>query len=416
MSNNTAPAKNFGQQLTRFLHTETAAGMMLVIAAILAMIVKNSPLSDLYASFLAIEGEVRIGTLAVEKALFLWVNDGLMAVFFFLIGLELKREVLHGHLADRRQIVLPAAGAIGGVAVPAGIYIALNINNPEGAIVGWAIPTATDIAFALGVLALLGPSIPPALRVFLMTLAIIDDLVAIIIIGLFYTSGLSFVSLTSATVFLLILLTLNRCKVTALTPYILAGIALWVCVLKSGVHATLAGVLVALFIPSIKADDDVEPPLDSLIADLHPWIAFAILPLFAFVNAGVSFDGLNIGKLFDPVPLGIALGLLVGKPVGVLFFCTLAIASKTARLPANVNWGQFVGVACLCGVGFTMSLFIGGLAFAEEGTGYARIERLGMLIGSLSSALLGYLILRLSTPQKPAPPPSPFPNPDHTNA
>ncbi len=384
-----------GGQIGRFVHTESFGGLLLVAAALLAMFVKNSPLTDIYIAFLNIEGEVRFGALQVEKPLFLWVNDGLMAVFFFLIGLEIKRELLEGELSDRRQLVLPLAGAIGGVAIPALVYLALNHSDPH-AVVGWAIPTATDIAFALGVLALLGTSVPPALKIFLMTLAILDDLIAIIVIAIFYTSGLSLLSLTFAAAFLLALLAMNRMRVTNIAGYLLIGIALWVCVLKSGVHATLAGVATAFFIPAINKSDIDESPLDSLIEALHTWVAFGILPLFAFVNAGVSVEGLALSMLLEPIPLGIALGLLIGKPVGVVAFSALAIALGAAQMPKNVRWSHFLGVGFLCGIGFTMSLFIAGLAFAEGGAGYARIDRLGLLVGSIACAIIGYIILRLT--------------------
>ncbi len=384
-----------GGQIGRFARTESFGGILLVIAAVLAMVIKNSPLTDLYIAFLNIEGEVRVGALSVEKPLFLWVNDGHMAVFFFLIGLEIKREILHGHLSEIRQMVLPTAGAIGGVAIPALIYVAINAGDPQ-ALVGWAVPTATDIAFALGVLALLGTSVPPALKIFLMTLAILDDLIAIIVIALFYTSGLSLVSLLSAGFFLVVLLVLNRLRITNIAAYLLVGIALWVCVLKSGVHATLAGVVTALFIPSIKNEDDDAAPLDYLIETLHPVVAFGILPMFAFVNAGVSLEGLSVSMLLEPIPLGIALGLLVGKPVGVMAFTALAIFTGMAEMPKNVRWLHFLGVGFLCGIGFTMSLFIAGLAFAEGGVGYARVDRLGLLAGSFACAIIGYLILRLA--------------------
>ena len=384
-----------GGQIGRFVHTESFGGVLLVVAALLAMFVKNSPLTELYVAFLNIEGEVRVGALSVEKPLFLWVNDGLMAVFFFLIGLELKREVLHGHLSEIRQVILPTMGAIGGVAVPALIYVALNAGDPH-AIVGWAVPTATDIAFALGVLALLGTSVPPALKIFLMTLAILDDLIAIIVIALFYTSGLSVVSLLSAAFFVIVLIILNRLRVTHIAAYMLVGIALWVCVLKSGVHATLAGVTTALFIPSIKNEGETKATFDLLIEMLHPWVAFGILPLFAFVNAGVSLSGLSLAMLLEPIPLGIALGLLVGKPVGVMMFTGLAVFTGLAQMPQDVRWLHFLGVSFLCGIGFTMSLFIAGLAFAEGGAGYARIDRLGLLAGSFACAIIGYIILRFA--------------------
>jgi len=402
MNNKSNSADRFGGQIGRFFRTESAGGIVLVIAAVLAMAVKNSPLSEFYGAFLNIEGGVRLGALSVEKPLFLWVNDFQMAIFFFLIGLEIKKEVLHGHLSDAKQMLLPVAGAIGGVLVPALIYIAFNAGDP-GAIIGWAVPTATDIAFALGVLALLGPRVPSSLKIFLMTLAIIDDLVAIVIIAIFYTSGLSTISLASASVFLVLLAVLNRLRVTHIAAYILVGLGLWLCVLKSGVHATLAGVITALFIPSIKNESEQKGQVDALIEALHPWIAFGVLPLFAFVNAGIDFSGLNLGLLIEPIPLGIALGLVVGKPLGVLFFTAIILFAGFSKMPDGVRWVHFVGVGFLCGIGFTMSLFIGGLAFAEGGAGYARIDRLGMLVGSLSSAIIGYLILRYSLSKSAAP-------------
>lgn len=390
--------RRFGAHIVRFLHTESASGMLLVVAAVLAMTLKNSPLSDAYIAFLNIEGEIRVGALALEKPLFLWVNDGLMAVFFFMIGLEIKREFLHGYLSDHSRLVLPALGAVGGVAVPALIYLAITAGDPQ-AMVGWAVPTATDIAFALGVLALLGTRIPGSLKIFLMTLAILDDLIAIIVIALFYTSGLSVISLTFAAGFLALLFLLTRFRVRRIAAYVLVGIALWVCVLKSGVHATLAGVVTAFFIPSDRPLPDEESPLDTMITALHPWVAFGTLPLFAFVNAGVSLQGLHPSMLLEPIPLGISLGLLIGKPVGVMLFAGGAILFGLAKMPDRVGWMHFLGVGFLCGIGFTMSLFIAGLAFAESGTSYARIDRLGLLVGSVACAIIGYIILRL-TPRR----------------
>ena len=377
----------------RLIHSESASGFILVIAASLAMLIKNSPLSAIYSDFLTIEGEIRLGVLSVEKPLFLWVNDFHMAIFFFLIGLEIKREILYGQLSDTRQIILPSAGALGGVLIPALIYISLNLGNAH-ALVGWAVPTATDIAFALGVLALVGTSVPASLKVFLMTLAIIDDLIAIIIIALFYTSGLSTSSLVAASFFTCVLALLNRLRVNNVEVYLLTGLILWVCVLKSGVHATLAGALTALFIPA--KTENGERMLDMFIEKLHPWVAFGILPLFAFVNSGIALDNLHVNMLLDSIPLGISLGLVVGKPLGVMLFAGLAVWLGAAKLPKGVNWLHLTGVGFLCGIGFTMSLFIGGLAFAEGGAGYARIDRLGMLAGSAISAIIGYAILRAS--------------------
>ncbi|MBB3166985.1 NhaA family Na+:H+ antiporter [Simiduia aestuariiviva] len=374
---------------------------MLILATITAMAVKNSDLSELYIQILNIPGMVQFGELSISKPLFLWVNDGWMAIFFFAIGLEIKHELLHGHLADRRQLVLPLAGAIGGVAVPAAIYLFFNWQDPIG-IKGWAVPTATDIAFALGVLAAVGSRVPVALKVFLMTLAILDDLIAIVIIALFYTSGLSTTSLAAAACVMALMAALKAAGLRKSTPFILLGVILWVCVLKSGVHATLAGVVTAFFISTRAQEGQSLSPAALMIKSIHPWIAFIILPAFALVNAGISFDGLSLSRLMEPVPMGIALGLFVGKPVGVMFCAGVVILLGMARLPKEVNWFQLFGVAVLCGVGFTMSLFVGGLAFAEGGAGYARIDRLGILLGSGLSAVLGYIILRISSKEKTA--------------
>jgi len=381
-------------EIGRFMRLESAAGILLLVATIAAMAVSNSPIADLYAQLLMLEGQVRFGAINLEKPLFLWVNDGWMAIFFFMVGLEIKYEVIFGHLKDRSQLLLPAAGAFGGVLGPALIYASLNWND-AAALKGWAVPTATDIAFALGVLALLGSRVPVALKVFLMTLAIIDDLFAIVVIAFFYTSGLSVVSLVAAGGCVMGLIVLNRLGVHRLAPYILVGGLLWVCVLKSGVHATLAGVVTALLIPSWQRADGAES-IHSLVDDLHPWIAFGILPGFAFVNAGIDFRGLQLDMLLDGVPLGIALGLVVGKTVGVFAFAMAAVKLGLTRFPAQVDGRLLLGVAMLCGIGFTMSLFIGGLAFAEGGAGHERIDRLGIILGSLLSAVLGYLVLRRS--------------------
>ncbi len=378
-------------------HTNLAAlgGLLLVGAAILAMIVKNSELAAWYDAFLNINGVVKFGEFGVEKPLFLWVNDGLMAVFFFMIGLEIKKEWLFGAFKDRKNIILPLAGAIGGVVVPAAFYLYFNGNDPE-AVAGWAIPTATDIAFALGVLTILGSRVPTPLKVFLMTLAILDDLIAIIIIALFYTANLSMNSLLLAGLFITCMGIANRLGVKNLGIFIMLGIATWVCVLKSGVHATLAGVITALLIPSTSGQPGQPSPSEEVLHSVHPWVTLAIVPLFAFVNAGISFEGLNLSRIVEPIPLGIALGLILGKPIGVMFCSYAAIHLRICKPLVGVNVYQMLGVACLCGIGFTMSLFIGGLAFAEVGIGYARIDRLGMLVGSLVSAILGGLILYLA--------------------
>lgn len=396
-----SPIERFSQGLERFVRLESAAGLVLIGAAVLAMLVNNSAFAGLYGTFLNIVGQVRIESISIEKPLFLWVNDGWMAIFFFVVGLEIKHEILHGHLADRRQMVLPLAGAVGGVAVPALVYVALNWHDPVG-LKGWAVPTATDIAFALGVLAAVGSRVPVALKVFLMTLAILDDLMAIVIIALFYTSGLSITSLIAAAVVLALMVVVKAMGARGATPFIMLGLILWVCVLKSGVHATLAGVITAFFISSEPAPGHEESPAKALIEDLHPWVVFVILPMFAFVNAGVELEGLALSSLLDPVPLGIALGLLAGKPVGIMLCAGGVVLAGLARLPTDVTWTQLLGVSVLCGIGFTMSLFIGGLAFAEGGAGYARIDRLGILVGSGISAVVGFLILR-SSMREPAP-------------
>jgi NhaA family Na+:H+ antiporter len=385
-----------------FFQHEAAGGVVLVAAAAVALIISNSPLEPLYERLLDTPVGVHAGPLALEKPLLLWINDGLMAVFFFLVGLELKRELLRGELSTFGQAVLPALAAVGGMAVPALIYVALNAGNPV-ALRGWAIPSATDIAFAVGVLALLGPRIPPSLKVFLLALAILDDLGAIIIIALFYTADLHWVSLLLAGLGATLLLALNRRGVTRLAPYLLTGVFIWVCVLKSGVHATLAGVVVAIAIP-IGAPRGTKAAGESTLIEqleeaLHPWVAFAILPLFAFANAGVSLQGLSLARLAEPVPLGIALGLFLGKPLGIFAATWLAVAARLAPRLQGASWAQVLGVGMLGGIGFTMSLFIGMLAFSEPA--HAAQLRLGVLSGSLLSALAGFVVLRFSAPARP---------------
>ncbi len=378
--------------IQQFLKMEAASGIVLMFAAITAMIIANSPLSVYYDLLLNVPVVVAVGTFEIAKPLLLWINDGLMALFFFLVGLELKREFLEGDLSQPGQITLPAIGAIGGMLVPALCYVALNYQN-ENAINGWAIPTATDIAFALGILAIIGSKVPLQLKVFLTSLAIFDDLGAIIVIALFYTDQLSLLSLIVSAVMLLILFTLNRRAVTSTAPYIFIGIVLWVAVLKSGVHATLAGVILALFIP-IKGKTGEVSPLKSLEHNLHSLVAFIILPIFAFANAGISFEGVGLAEITSPVPLGIILGLIVGKQLGVFGFCFVAIKLGIAKLPENVNWTLLYGVATLCGVGFTMSLFIGSLAFEQSSTSPIFQDRLGIVVGSIISGVLGYLIIK----------------------
>ncbi len=364
------------------------------------MAVENSPWSVHYDSLLNIPVAVQFADLLIAKPLLLWINDGLMAVFFLLVGLELKREFLEGQLSQPANIILPVVGAIGGIALPAGIYVLTNLSDPV-ALEGWAIPTATDIAFALGILALLGKRVPAPLKLFLLAVAIIDDLVAIMIIALFYTSDLSTGSLAIAGGALLILLAMNRLKVKGLSGYMLIGFILWVAVLKSGVHATLAGVVIAMAIP-LKGDSGKPSPLRQLEHDLHHVVGFVILPVFAFANAGVSLKGISPSILLEPVPLGIGIGLFVGKQLGV--FGSVWVASKTglAKKPGGFTWGQLYGVALLCGVGFTMSLFISSLAFEHSsasmvsGVPAAASARLGILTGSLLSGVLGYIVLRIS--------------------
>lgn len=388
-----AERARFSERIRHFMRLESSGGLVLMAVTVLAMIFKNSPLGDSYQSLLMLTGGAFVGSIKIEKPLFLWINDLWMAVFFFLVGMEIKRELIEGYLADRSQLVLPGLAALGGILVPAAIFTAFNYDDPV-AMHGWAIPTATDIAFALGVLALLGNRIPVSLKVFLMTLAVLDDIAAIVIIALFYTGNLSVASLGLAGLAMSALFVLNRLRVQRIAAYVLIGIALWVCVLKSGVHATLAGIVLALAIPSASTDSDSESPLRRLIHGLHPWVAFGILPAFAFVNAGIDFSELDPGKLFKNLPLGVAAGLFFGKQLGVFSFTWLAIRLGFAKLPAYSTWLQVYGISILCGIGFTMSLFIGGLAFAEGGVGYARSDRLAIIAASLASGLVGYLVLR----------------------
>ena len=355
---------SYDTSFRKFFTTEAIGGLLLLAAAALAMILKNSAYGGLYAAFLdtpvAVTVGVLDGNLDIKKPLLLWVNDGLMAIFFFMIGMEVKREILVGQLSDIRQTILPLIAGLGGILVPAGLYYLLTSDNPA-AMQGWAIPTATDIAFALGILALVGPGVPLALKLFLMTLAIIDDIGAILIIAFFFTSKLSLTAMTVAAISIITLIAMSLKGVMRLGPYIFVGLILWVSVLKSGVHATLAGVILGFCIPMGPREEErsTESPLRMLIHEVHPWAAFLILPLFAFVNAGVSLEGMKIGDIFTGVPLAIMIGLFVGKQVGVFGFGFIAIKSKLCALPENVSWGQLYGAAILCGVGFTMSLFIG---------------------------------------------------------
>jgi len=378
-----------------FLKKESASGIILMFATAFAMIIANSPWVSWYNLLLDVPVVVAVGSFEIAKPLLLWINDGLMALFFFLVGLELKREFLEGGLSKPGQVTLPAIGAIGGMVMPAMIYVAFNYENPS-ALNGWAIPTATDIAFALGILAIIGTKVPLQLKVFLTSLAIFDDLGAIVIIAIFYTEQLSMLSLVLAASMITTLFVLNQQNVTTTSPYIFIGIILWVAVLKSGVHATLAGVILAFFIP-IKGKGDEPSPLKSLEHNMHYTVAFIVLPVFAFANAGISFIDVGIAQVMSPVPLGIILGLLVGKQLGVFGFCFIAIKLGFAKLPDNVNWSMLYGVALLCGVGFTMSLFIGSLAFDQTSDIPSFYnERLGIVIGSLISGVLGYLVINHS--------------------
>lgn len=389
---------------TRFFQLEAASGLLLIAAAILALIINNSPLSWLYTGLLDTPVVAQIGALKIAKPLLLWINDGLMAMFFLLIGLEVKREVLDGQLSKPSQIVLPGAAAIGGMLVPALIYWFLNRDNPA-ALSGWAIPTATDIAFALGVLALLGKRVPVSLKLFLMTLAIIDDLGAIVIIAIFYSGELSTLSLGLAAACIASLVAMNRLGVVKLGPYMIIGLILWVCVLKSGVHATLAGVTLAFCIP-LRTKNAEPSPLLTLEHALHPWVAYGILPLFAFANAGLSLSGVTVESFTHDVPMGIAVGLLLGKTVGVFGLTWLAVKVGIAALPQGANWGQVMGVAILCGIGFTMSLFVGSLAFEPGVSDYAGMDRMGILTGSILAALIGYAVTAAASRRNTVPNPA----------
>ena len=378
--------------IRRFIASESAGGIVLAFAAVIALIVSNSALAPWYRQFVELRGEVRIGgdLFVLGKPLLLWVNDLWMAVFFFLVGLEIKREVLDGELASVKQASLPAVAAFGGMVVPALIYLGLNHADPI-AIRGWAIPMATDIAFALGILMLLGSRVPASLKVFLTAVAIIDDLGAIIVIAAFYTAQLSLTMLLVAGVGVIVMFALNRAGVTKVGPYLAVGLVVWYFVLKSGIHATLAGVITAMAIP--MRDKEGGSPLESAEHALHPWVSFVVLPMFAFANAGVSLQGVTPEVLLQGVPLGIALGLVLGKAVGVFGASWLLVRLADASLPAGASMRQFFGVCVLCGIGFTMSLFIGGLAFTGQAPGYETEVKLGVLGGSLVAGLLGVVLL-----------------------
>jgi len=385
--------------IKNFLRLEAASGLLLILAAAIAMIVVNSPLRPAYDGLLSIPVEWRFGELHIAKPLLLWINDGLMAIFFFMVGMEIKREVLDGELSRPSQIALPGIAAVGGMLVPALIFWWINAGDGH-AMAGWAIPTATDIAFALGMLSLFGDRVPTSLKVFLLTLAIIDDLGAIVIIALFYTSQLSLPSLLVAGAALAVLALMNRRGVTRVSPYLIVGAVLWVSMLKSGVHATLAGVLLAFFIPLRTPADSLPSPLRRLEDDLHHPVAFGILPLFAFANAGIPLEGMSLQALAEGLPLGVALGLFLGKQLGIFGFAWLAVRGGLARLPDGANWGSVYGVAVLCGIGFTMSLFVASLAFESSSQDIMAASRIGILAGTTASALLGLMVLKLALPRE----------------
>ena len=380
------------KNLQRFFQNDAAGGICLIIAAILAMIFANYyPTRSAYQAFLEVPVAVRVGPLDISKNILLWVNDALMAVFFLLVGLEVKREMVQGSLASRKEASFPVIAALGGMILPALLYLTFNFSDPITR-AGWAIPTATDIAFALGILALLGNRIPVALKVFLMALAIIDDLGAIVIIALFYTSSLSFISFGVAAGAIALLALLNIFNVRRTGVYILVGVILWTAVLKSGVHATLAGVILGFFIP--LKEHQGRSPSQELEHVLHPWVAFLILPLFAFANAGVVLSGVSLDSLASHLPLGIMVGLLIGKPLGISLFCWFAIKLKFASLPKGTTFSDIMAIGILCGIGFTMSIFITSLTFGEGEGEWVTLAKLGILLGSLLSAVIGYTMLK----------------------
>ncbi len=380
--------------LREFFRLGSAGGVVLVLAAIAAIILNNSPLQGTYHDILSASIVVQIGSFSIDKDFHHWINDGMMAIFFLLVSLEIKREAVDGQLSTKRQIALPAIAAFGGLALPSLIYTFMNIGDAT-AMRGWAIPAATDIAFALGVITLLGNRVPDSLKITLVSIAIIDDLAAIVIIAVFYTDSLSLTPLFLSVVLISILFLMNRRKITALSPYMAIGLILWVCVLKSGLHATLAGVVVALFIPSRSNATQEKSPLYKLEHSLHMWVSFMILPIFALANAGVSLKGLSVEMFTEPIVLGIALGLFFGKQIGVFAITYVSVVLRVCTLPKDITWSQYYGLSLVAGIGFTMSLFIGGLAF--ENDDIQTLVRLGVISGSLLSGVLGYGVLRLTS-------------------
>ena len=384
------------RQIKNFLKLESSGGILLFTAAILAIICANTSVQSVYFDFLQTQVVLKVGAFAIDKPLLMWINDGFMAVFFVLVGLEVKREMFEGSLSSVRKASLPAFAAFGGMIVPALIYYFINHHDPE-LVRGWAIPMATDIAFALGIVALLSKQVPLPLKMFLLALAIIDDIGAIVVIAIFFSHEMSMPALIVASLAIITLFTMNRYKVVSMIHYLIVGSILWASVLKSGVHATLAGVIIGFAIP--LRGKNGETPLYHLEHILAPWCSFVILPLFAFANAGVSFDGMSLEKLTSPVPLGIAFGLFIGKPVGVFLFSYVAVLLRLAGLPQGVNFKQIFAIAVLCGIGFTMSVFIAGLAFGADNNSnnMLPLAQLGILIGTNLSAVLGYILLKATT-------------------
>lgn len=374
---------------------DALGGLLLVIAAVLALIVANNGFNGFYQGFLDVPIAVQVGNFEIAKPVQLWINDGLMAIFFFLVGLEVKREIIEGKLSSPEQILLPAIGALAGIAFPAFFYACFNWGDAQS-MVGWAVPSATDIAFALGVFSLFSRCVPISLKYFLLSVAIFDDIGAIIIIALFYSQDLSTLSLMIASAGICVLFFLNRLRIRYQAAYILVGVVVWAAVLKSGVHATLAGFALALFIPLKVRNEDGNPMLLNLQHCVQPWVVFAILPIFAFANAGIDLSGITFDDLFHPVTLGVITGLFLGKQIGIFGACWLAIKSGIAHLPDKASWLQLYAVSVLCGIGFTMSLFIGSLAFEATGTAYFNQVKLGVLVSSLLAALWGGWLMKIS--------------------
>ncbi|CAI0965359.1 Na+/H+ antiporter NhaA [Serratia quinivorans] len=382
--------------IRQFLRQEAAGGIILIVAAVIALIMANTPAQGIYHTFLNLPVMVKVSSLEIAKPLLLWINDGLMAIFFLVVGLEVKRELMQGSLAGRDKAVFPAIAALGGMLAPALIYLMFN-GADEVARQGWAIPAATDIAFALGVMALLGNRVPTSLKVFLLALAIIDDLGVIVIIALFYTHEVSMAALGVAAASIAVLAFMNWRGVGKTSLYMIVGLVLWVAILKSGVHATLAGVIIGFMIPlNVKKGPS---PSETLEHELHPWVAFLILPLFAFANAGVSLQGVSLSGLTSLLPAGIAAGLFIGKPLGIFTFSLLAVKLGIAKLPEGIGFKQVFAVSVLCGIGFTMSIFIASLAFGDADVVLSTYSRLGILIGSTTAAVVGYGLLRMSLPR-----------------